>query len=197
MNTEIEAKFTQVDPADIRVRLARIGAVLQQPERLMRRKNFDYPDHQLESKAGWVRVRDEGDRVTLAYKQLLDRTLHGTKEVSITVDSFDTTVTLLTAIGLVTTSYQETKRESWLLNDTQIEIDTWPWIPSFIEIEGKSEADVKAAANALEFDWNAACHGSVENIYQEIYDVTEYEIDNCPEIVFVPVPEWLRVKRRR
>jgi len=32
-------------------------------------------------------------------------------------------------------SYQETRREKWMLDDAEVTIDTWPWIPTFIEIE--------------------------------------------------------------
>ena len=64
-------------------------------------------------------------------------------------------------------SYQETRRESWLLEETEIEVDTWPWIPPFIEIEGKNEIIVRSVAEGLGFDWRNAKHGSVENIYEE------------------------------
>lgn len=196
METEIEAKFTQIDPTEIRQRLADVGAKLIQPERLMKRKIFDYPDGRLQTIKGWVRLRDEGDKITLAYKQLNDRTLHGTQEISIIVDDFDRTAAWLEAVGLRQKSYQETKRESWLLGKTTVEIDTWPWIPSYVEIEGESESDVKKTSALLHFDWSQAKHGSVEIVYQEIYDVTEEEIDDWQEATFTPVPDWLEVKRR-
>ncbi len=47
MQTEIEAKFTDVDPASVRARLQETGATLKQPEILMRRAVFDYPDRWL------------------------------------------------------------------------------------------------------------------------------------------------------
>lgn len=197
MNTEIEATFTNIDPEKVREHLANLGAKLRQPERLMRRKNYDYPDNRLEKIGGWVRLRDEADKITLAYKQLNDRTIHGTKEISVIVEDFERTANFLTVIGLKMKSYQETKRESWLLGETEIEIDTWPWIPSFVEIEGKNEEVVKSIAENLGFDWKNAKHGSVENIYQEIFDVTEREVDAWDTITFSPTPGWLEIKRRK
>lgn len=47
MQTEIEAKFTDIDSVAVRVRLKNIGAKLEHPEILMRRKVFDYPDRRL------------------------------------------------------------------------------------------------------------------------------------------------------
>lgn len=196
MDTEIEATFANINPKEVRKRLIDSGAVLRYPERLMRRKNYDYPDGRLNKVNGWVRLRDEGGKVTLAYKQLNDRTLHGMKEVSVTVEDFERTENFLIAIGLRLKSYQETKRESWLLEETEIEIDTWPWIPSFVEIEGKDEESVKKVSDCLGFNWNDAKHGSVENIYQEIFDVTEEDVDAWNTIVFSPVPDWLEAKRK-
>lgn len=196
MQTEIEAKFLNVDVEAIRQSLAAQGATRAHEERLMRRKNFDYPDSRLEHVGGWIRVRDEGDKTTLAYKQLVDRTIEGTKEISLVVEDFDTISNLLLAIGLVNKSYQETKREKWLLDNVEVTIDTWPWIKTFVELEGPSEDAVQNVAAKLGFDWNTASHGSVETAYQAEYNVTEAEIDGWQSITFVPVPEWLEIHRK-
>ncbi len=197
MQIEIEAKFLDVNHDDIRVNLKKLGAKNVLPKRLMRRKNFDYPDQRLEKeKTGWVRVRDEGDKVTLAYKQLNDRTLHGTKEVSVTVGSFDETCQFLKNIGLEEQSFQETKRESWVLDGAEIELDEWPWVKPFIEIEAKSEDAIRRIAKKLGLDLKNAVHGSVEVAYQAEYEVTEEEVDHWPEILFNPTPDWLERKRK-
>lgn len=41
MKTEIEAKFVKLDIDDVRARLKRAGATLEQPMRTMRRQAFD------------------------------------------------------------------------------------------------------------------------------------------------------------
>lgn len=197
METEIEAKWLNIDTEAFRKTLKAVGAALKVPERLMSRRVFDYPDHRLEKIGGWVRVRDEGDKVTMSYKQLNDRTLHGTKEVTITVNDFITACSFLESVGFVCDALQETKRESWKLGDVEIEIDTWPWIPSFIEIEAKSEDELKLAAKTLGLDYADALHGSVETAYQAVYDVTEEEIDNWSEIRFIDVPDWLYAKIKK
>ncbi|MFA6919113.1 MAG: class IV adenylate cyclase, partial [Patescibacteria group bacterium] len=194
--TEIEAKFTNINSQELRQKLQDIGAVLQHPERLMRRKVFDYPDARLYHENAWVRVRDEGDKVTFSFKKLLDRTLHGTKEITVTVSSFDETCNILQAMGFQSKSYQETKRETWTYDGCEITIDTWPWIPEFVEIEAPDEDKIKIMAEKLGFDWKNALHGSVETAYQEHYDVSEEEIDSWPEILFIPVPDWLEIKRK-
>lgn len=196
MKTEIEAKFLDVDTAALRTILVQERATCVHAERLMRRKNFDAVDGRLGKIGGWVRVRDEGDKITLAYKQLNDRTLHGTKEISLDVSSFDTMCDFLLATGFAMKSYQETRRERWELDGVEITIDTWPWIKPFVEIEGESEDALRKVAKTLGFDWKDALHGSVENAYMTEYDVTEEEIDSWETITFTPMPEWLEIKRK-
>ncbi|MDP3986359.1 MAG: CYTH domain-containing protein [Candidatus Veblenbacteria bacterium] len=196
METEIEAKWVVPELEAVRARLRELKAELVHAERLMRRRPFDFPDSRLEKVGGWVRARDEGDRVTLTYKQLNDRTLRGTQEVSVVVNDFERTCQLLGAIGLEAKSYQETKRETWRLKDCEVTLDTWPWIPPVVELEGGDEAIVKQAAAELGFDWTEALHGSIENVYQKYYNVTEAEVDHWSEVTFVPVPDWLEAKRK-
>lgn len=196
MQTEVEAKFPDIDKEALRAALKDAGAKLEYPERSMRRKNFDYEDRRLEKVGGWLRVRDEGDKVTFTYKHLGDRTLHGTKEVEVVVSDFEKTCELLAAIGLMNKAYQETKREKWKLGESEITIDTWPWIPSFVEIEAQDETSLKEIVQKLNLDWSKAMHGSVETVYQMHYDFTEEEIDGWPEITFIPEPKWLVAKKK-
>src|SRR3990167_7617251 len=135
MEIEIEAKFLDIDVNILRATLKKNNAILIHEERLMRRKNFDYPNSHLEKVGGWIRIRDEGDKITLAYKQLTDRTLEGTKEMSIVVNDFDKACNLLLAIGMDSKSYQETKRERWELNGLKLLFKPWPWILLFVKLE--------------------------------------------------------------
>ena len=195
MQTEIEAKFIDINPNSLRNKLKSLNAKLIHPEILMKRKVFDYPDESLEKIGGWIRVRDEGDKITLSYKQLNDRTLHGTKEIAITVNDFDKTCSFLLAVGFKQDAYQETKREKWSLDNCEITIDTWPWIPTFVEIEAADETPLRNAVEKLDLNWSDAMHGSVETAYQRYYNVTEKEVDDWESIIFIPVPDWLEKKR--
>ncbi|MCR4277605.1 MAG: class IV adenylate cyclase [Candidatus Berkelbacteria bacterium] len=196
MQVEVEAKFLDVVADKLRNRLRAISAKLVHAERQMRRCVFDYPDSRLKEIGGWIRVRDEGDKITFSYKQLNDRTLHGTQEIETTVGDFEKTVDLLKAIGLVQKSYQETKREKWTLGNCEITIDTWPLIPAFVELEAPNESEIKDLATKLGFDWKDALHGSVETAYQKYYDFTEHEIDTWSEITFIPEPAWLLARKK-
>lgn len=196
MQTEIEAKFLDIDHEQMRTKLNELGAICAQPMRIMRRKNYDYPDQRLQKIGGWIRVRDEGDKVTLSYKQLDDRSLHGTKEISVKVDDFDKACQLMESIGLKQKSYQETKRESWQLDGAEIELDEWPWAKPYLEIEAGSEEQMKQVCQKLELNLDMAVHGSVEVVYLAEYDITEDEIDNWPQYKFTDVPEFFAQRRK-
>jgi adenylate cyclase class 2 len=196
MKPEIEAKFLNINHDELRAKLQELGAVCRVAKRLMRRRNYDFPDMRLDKKNGWVRVRDEGDKVTLAYKQLNNRELDGTHEVSVTVSDFEMTCQFLENIGLESKAFQETKRESWQLGDVEIELDEWPWVKPFIELEGPNEQKLQETTHMLGLDWADAVHGSVEIAYVTEYDVTEQQVDDWREITFTSTPDWLEAKRR-
>lgn len=195
MQPEIEAKWLNIDPTLFREQLRAAGAELVQPERQMTRATFDLPESS-RMRGRWARVRDEGDKITMSYKQVDDRGVRGTKEINLVIDDFQKGCDFLVTLGLLQKSYQETKRESWLLDGAEVEVDTWPWVPTFVEVEAGSEDVLRAVAAKLDLDLARALHGSVEPVYQAVYDVTEDEVNAWPEIRFGTVPDWLERRRR-
>lgn len=163
MQVEIEVKFIDVDIDDVRSRLKKAGATLEQPMRDMRRQVFYLTDR---TKDAYVRVRDEGDKTTMTYKQFDGHSLTGASEAEVVVSDFETARTILIESGLEPKSYQETRRETWRLNGVEIVIDEWPWIPAFIEIEGPSEESVKRVASELGFDWSNGVFGGATQAYR-------------------------------
>lgn len=190
METEIEAKFLNINKTRLRKLLQNIGAECIKPERLMRRTVYELPEP-----GSYMRVRDEGDKITMSVKHLEERTLEGMQEICLTVDNYRNAVNFLIAAGHQPKAIQETLRESWVYKGVEIDIDTWPWVPTFIEIEGKSSEAVAEVAEALGFNMQDAKYGSVEIVYQQIYNVTENEVNNWPEIKFIDVPNWLEERK--
>lgn len=187
MQHEIEAQFLDINKDQIRTQLAEIGATCAQPEVLMRRVVFDTGPH------SFARVRNEGGKIVMTYKNVTDgKSILGTREVNLVVNSYDDAVLFLQGCGLQIKAEQETYREVWRLGDTEICIDTWPWIPTFIEIEAPTEADVWDTAARLGLDRTQAKFGSVDTTYQHYFGV-EPDIVNLhtPQILFDgPRPDW-------
>ncbi len=192
MNPEIEVKFVDVAIDDVRARLEQAGAVLEYPMRDMRRALIEEPHHAAER--SFIRIRDEGDKTTLCFKRRTlpdaETTIDSVHELETTVGDFDTTVQIFAEAGWHYTTYQESRRETWHLGDTEVVIDEWPWIQPYIEIEGSSEAAVQEAAAQLGFDWTDAVFGSVDVIYQRDYpNMTVRGVIEVPEVRFGdPVP---------
>jgi adenylate cyclase class 2 len=172
MKTEIEVKFLDVDFDDIRRKISELGGTCEHHMRLMKRAILDTPDLKMRETGGYIRVRDEGNTVTLTYKQF-DKTkdLHiaSAKELEVEVSNFDDTVGIMLATGLAVRSIQESKRETWRLEGVEIVLDEWPWLNPYIEIEAHSEEAVKKVAARLGFDWKDAVFGDVMVAYRKQY----------------------------
>ena len=188
MKTEIEVKFLDVDFDELRAKLTVLGAAREQPMRLMRRAIIESP--QLVAKGGFIRIRDEGDKVTLTYKQFHENSLTGAQEIEVTVSNFEDTIAIFDQVDLSHKALQESKRETWRLDDVEIALDEWPWLNPYIEIEGYNEQHVKDAATRLGFDWENAVFGSVTEAYQQQYPSGDAsQLVNIPEVRFdSPVP---------
>ena len=192
MNLEIEATFLEVDKNEIRSKLKALGGKLIQPEILMRRIVFD-----LHSNHAFARVRDEGNRIVLTYKNHHNDTLTGTEEINVEVNNYEDTIAILKACGLRAKYDEDSYRETWELDDVEITIDTWPWIPTYIEIEGPSEISVKSAATKLGYNMQNAVIGSVDSVYKLYYDVSSELInEQLSEFKFVDAPTELASKLR-
>lgn len=193
MKTEVEAKFTSVDHDSMRKKLGEMNAALTHPMRLMKRVTIDSP--YMKSKDAFLRIRDQGDKTTITYKQFDELSLSGAKEIEIVVDDFEHAVALLAAAGLEHGSFQESKRETWKLDGVTIELDEWPWLDPYVEIEGLDEKSVKDVANTLGFDWDKAVFGDVMAAYRVQYPHLgpKDTVGNLPEVKFgAELPKFLQ-----
>ena len=189
MQNEIEAQFLDINKDEIRSKLQSIGATCTKPEILMKRVVFGVSNHE------FIRVRDEGDKIVMTYKNVSDdKDILGTKEVNVIVDDYDNAVLLMKGTKLRAKAHQETLREIWNYQDVEICIDTWPWIPTFIEIEGPTEESVWSTAKKLGLKKSSAKFGSVDSTYNHYYGV-DCDIVNAktPVITFeCTPPKWVK-----
>jgi adenylate cyclase class 2 len=195
MNIEIEATFLNANHDEIRKQLKAMGGTCVQPLHTMKRAIYDYPDLRLDKQAAWIRVREEANKITMSYKQRQSETIEGMREVEFTISDYEKGRDFLEAIGLTTKAVQESKREVWEFEGCEVMLDEWPWIPTYVEVEGPKEASVRAASEKLGFDYTQAVFDSTDAIYQKYFDVTRTEISTVP-LTFGVIPDWLEAKRR-
>lgn len=192
MPVELEAKFLDVDPVAVRASLEKAKFNCVQPRYLMRRVVFDIPGQDYHS---WARVRDENGVITVSYKRTHDSArLDGTEEVQIVADDFDGACLLLQSLGMIRKSYQETWREVWLRDKSEVTIDEWPALAPFVEIEAPDEARLRAAATELNFDWKNAVFGAVGSVY-EMMGISAAAINQFPRVTFQNVDQLLALKK--
>ena len=183
MKIEYEATFINIDKEDIRKKLQKSGAKLTKPEFLQKRVVFNLPKGH-EIKGGWLRVRDEVDKITMSLKVIDGDKIENQKEICVEVDNFQQAELLLTAIGCQKKSYQETKREIWALENVEITIDEWPFLEPFVEIEGNSESAVKKTAEKLGFNYKEALFCATDLLYNKKYGIPFAAINKISKLTF-------------
>lgn len=88
MKTELGVTFPNVDFDRLRPKLEAAGATLEQPMRLMRRVVIETPE--MAVRDDFLRVRDEGNKVTITYKENhRSNVIAGVKEAETIVGGFD------------------------------------------------------------------------------------------------------------
>ncbi|MET8682378.1 hypothetical protein ABZW18_33645 [Streptomyces sp. NPDC004647] len=68
-------------------------------------------------------------------------------------------------MGFEAKAYQENHRTSYLLDNVRLEIDSWPLIPPYLEIEGDSVDEVRKTADLLGIAPNSLTSVNTTEVY--------------------------------
>jgi adenylate cyclase class 2 len=153
MAIEIEAKILNIDKDKLEKKLAEIGATKIE-DVSFRSISFDFIGYPMDKEASWIRLRDDGKKVTLAYKKRLGTTaVHGKdsgmEEIEVVVSNYEDTAEILKKIGMIEKFSQEKKRTTWKKDAITFDIDTWPKLNPYLEIEAGSWEEVDKATIEL------------------------------------------------
>ncbi|MCI8309924.1 MAG: CYTH domain-containing protein [Clostridia bacterium] len=177
MKTEYEIRILEINKEEIIKSLEKLGAV---KKGVYNQKRYVY-DLKPIQKNKWIRLRTNGQVTTLTYKDIESNTIGGTKELEIQVEDFEKTNEFLEKIGFINRNYQENNRIQYILNGVEIDIDSWPMIPTYLEIEGKNEESVFKVVDLLQIDKSKICELNCNDIYKEIYNI---DISKIKELKF-------------
>lgn len=166
MIQEFETKVLEINQEEIEQKLLSLGAVLQEDTTLMKRRVFDIQSHE-EGKWKWIRLRQKGNKTTITYKDRNGNEIGATKELETSVGDFDTMAEILQKLPWNVTAYQENKRKVYLLNEIEFCIDSWPRIPTYLEIEWFSKEKVQEWLELLWFVGKDEWDIGVIEIYQK------------------------------
>ena len=88
-------------------------------------------------------------------------------ETEIEVPSIKEANNLLEALGYSHKSYQEKERITYILDGYELDIDTWPGIPTYVEVEGKDEKDLEKILNKLGYSMTDTVSCTADEIYEK------------------------------
>ena len=118
----------------------------------------------------WIRVRKTNDKTTIAVKHILadnETSLQQMLETEIEVHSLQEAKALLEALGYAHKCYQEKERTTYILDGYELDIDTWPGIPTYVEIEGESEEDLSKILNKMGYTIQDTVSCTADDVYKK------------------------------
>lgn len=177
MKTEYEIRVLEINKEEIIKKLEELGA---EKKGEFEQKRYVYDLKPVEN-GKWIRLRTNGKKATLAYKDIVSNTIDGTKEVEFEIEDVEKANEFLERIGFESRSYQENNRIQYILNGVEIDIDSWPMIPTYMEIEGNSEEEVLNVQKLLGIEGDKVTALNCDDIYRQIYNI---DISTIKELKF-------------
>ena len=117
----------------------------------------------------WIRLRKGNDKIELTVKHIYQKSedkIQKVKEYEITVSDFEETNKILTSIGIIRRNYQEKMRHSFRYKNANIEIDIWPLLDPYMEIECDDENTIIEILKELELENKEILSINTEQLYK-------------------------------
>lgn len=178
MAHEVETKVLNIDLEAIKTKLISLGAEKIQETRLI--VDWFRPKGEKEGEENWfLRIRSYSDgkyEVTWKAKSDILGTARKHKEINFDIAEPEKLGDLFEEIGLEKYAHQEKDRTSFAYNDWQFDIDQYPGMPAFMEIEGNSEEHVKEAIKLLDLESNPTWAKGERILIQDTYSLDWYNM---------------------
>ncbi len=175
---EIETKIDGIDRAETEGLLARKDA------RFMGRKLMKRWIFVLQREKGadrFLRLRTDGTAATLAYKYRSGEGLANTEELETPIGNFGEAAKIFSRL-VGESYYQENYRSTYSYGDAEITIDEWPKIPPVMEIEAKSEQEVRRVIG--EFGIRGRELGNIS--WEKVYAIHGLDLSSFKVLKFEP-----------
>lgn len=172
-NREIEVRFREIDPVRIKAVLVELGFSDKGEdfftEIIFYDKGLEWvKDRKITTQ--YVRLRKTKHGIRLTYKkQRQDVETAEATEIEFTVSDIEAAKEFLETLGLIACRTQEKKRHSFSKGEVMVDIDTWPQVPTYLEIEGSSEELLMETADSLGLDWKNVTWENAGNLIEKYY----------------------------
>lgn len=130
----------------------------------------------------WVRVRQTNGKTTITVKHILNPDMQTTNngdmqkvlETEMEVPSIEEANSMLEQLGFSFRNYQEKNRITYDVNGVEVDIDSWPLIPTYIEIESDSTELIQSTIKKLGLQNHEVLSCNTADIYNR-YGIDLYQ----------------------
>jgi adenylate cyclase class 2 len=163
---EIEVKILEVDVKETEEKLRKIGAQKIFEGELLT-LYFDFEDRRLEREGKVLRLRKKEDAVILTYKKVLSQDKAKImEEYELLVNSPELMQKIFKGLGVLPLYELRKRRISYNLDKINFEIDKYPEIPAFLEVEVSSLEELDGIISKLGFSREDAKPFSIKEVLQ-------------------------------
>ena len=129
----------------------------------------------------WVRVRETNGKTTITIKHILNPELQKDSkeeiqrvmETEMEVSSIEEANSILEQLGFSYRNYQEKNRATYSVEGVEVDIDSWPMIPSYVEIENDSNELIQSTIEKLGLQEHEIVSCNTADVYKK-YGVDLY-----------------------
>ncbi len=167
---ETEVRFLEIDKDALVKKLVSLGA--EDKGEVMLEEVIIYDkDGRWKKEKRFLRIRKSGDTTKLTYKQHSENPQDGATEIEFKVEDIDKPIALLEKLGFMPFRRQQKKRHTLELDGVTFDIDTWPRIPTYVELEGLTMEALQTAAKKADLDWSKVVYEDARDIIEKIYKI--------------------------
>lgn len=159
---EIERKILDINPTEVIKQVKELGAKENFSSKIST-YYLDYPDFRFKKQDQLLRIRQIGEIVEAAYKfnrsEKNNTRTYTEKEFVVDANQLDDLLNFFTSLGFIQTMYFEKHRIEYILQNAELrgkhiqqvkfEIDTYPHLNPFLEIETDSAETIDLLINEL------------------------------------------------
>jgi adenylate cyclase class 2 len=179
MKTEIETRFLDIDKKLIIELLHSLGATDKGDVKLDEIIFYD-TGNRWKNENKFVKIRNNGKVIKLIYKENSNKTIDGAHEIEFEVSDVSAAKAFVEALGLVAYRTVEKYRHTFVLDGVTLDIDTWPKIPVYVELEGESVSAIRDVAEKLGFIWENRFDGDPRFVFKKY----GFDFDNIHTVTF-------------
>jgi adenylate cyclase, class 2 len=164
---EVEVKILDIDKKKIIAKLKKLGAKKVFEGRI-NAIIFDTKDDKIWKSGNLLRVRKVGKKAEVVLKEKVEKTdIKHYIEHEITIDNFETALNIFEKLGYMQKDRLEKNRISYSLGKLHFDIDSYPGIPTFMEVEAHSRKELEKGVKLLGYQmkdtkawsaWDVAKH---------------------------------------